>query len=424
MSKAGRFYCSCTGTVVYWIAEVIFMSLDLEQVASQIADMADSLQARKADREVKLNFALNLVKSLPEDIDKLKRKIEESKTTWLVAGVTEGIGVTRQPVPCPEDTTVVATDGSQIDVDRHYSAHCFLINIGIVRLDYGRSADAQLSSRPLLYFKDDDMVIASEDGKKQIIEGPLLGLKRTIEECRVLTEQAEHLPEVSPALLLVDGSLILWGIMGQTYSDFVIQDLLVDGFIAQLDELKNISARRELALASYVSFPRSTDVVNALRIAMCPFEPVNCDVNCPATKGHRECDAVDGLLDRELFGEHLAPGERSALFSSRSSVVGKYYREHEVHFFYVKIDGEVARVEVPLWVAANKELTDFVHTMVLEQCEKGMGYPVALSEAHEQAVVTNIDRSQFWMLVEQFYSGGELVLNTSAKQKSKRMRWI
>ena len=105
------------------------MSLDLEQVASQIADMADSLHARKADREQKLNFALDLVRSLPEDAGKLKRKIEESKTTWLVAGVTENIGICRQPVPCPGDVTVVATDGSQIDVDRHYSAHCFLINI-------------------------------------------------------------------------------------------------------------------------------------------------------------------------------------------------------------------------------------------------------------------------------------------------------
>lgn len=400
------------------------MSLDLEQVASQIADMAESLQARKADRETKLKFALNIMGSLPEDSSNLKRKIEESKTTWLVAGVTENVGIHRKPVPCPDDLTVVATDGSQIDVDRHYSAHCFLINIGIVQLDYGRNADAQLTNRPLLYFKDEDMVIASDDGRKQVIEGPLLGLKRTVEEFRVMTEQAKLLPELSPALLLVDGSLILWGIMGQAYPDFVIQELLIDGFIAQLDDLKKINARKKLALASYISFPRSTDVVNTLRIAMCPFEPVNCDVNCPATKGHKECDAVDGLLDRELFDELLAPGERSAIFSSRSSVVEKYYRDNEIHFFYVKIDSEIARVEVPLWIAVNKELTDLVHTAVVEQCRKGIGYPVALSEAHEQAVVMDIDRRQFWMLVERYYAGDELALNTSAKQKSKKMRWI
>jgi hypothetical protein len=400
------------------------MSLDLEQVALQIADMAESLHERKADRETKLKFALHTMRSLPEDISILKRKIEESKTTWLVAGVTENVGLHHKPVPCPDDFTVVATDGSQIDVDRHFSTHCFLINIGLVRLDYGRNADALLTNRPLLYFKDEDMVIASDDGRKQVIEGPLLGLKRTVEECRVMTSQAKLLPDLSPVLLLVDGSLILWGIVGQAFPDFVIQELLVDGFITQLDELKKMSARKKLALASYISFPRSTDVVNTLRIAMCPFQPVNCDVHCPATKGYKECDAVDGLLDRELFDELLTTGERSAIFSSRSSVVEKYYTDNEIHFFYIKIDDEVARVEVPLWIAADKELTDFVHTAVLDQCRKGMGYPVALSEAHEQAVVTEIDRQQFWMLVERYYAGGEMALNISAKQKSKKMRWI
>jgi hypothetical protein len=400
------------------------VSLDLEQVAAQIAEMAETLEARRADRDVKLNFALNTMRSLPDDIDKLKKKIDESKTTWLVAGLTENIASSRQPVPCPEDMIVLATDGSQIDVDRHYSTRCFLLNIGVVRLDYGQNADARLSSIPLLYFKDDDMVIAAGDGRQQVIEGPLLGLKRTVEECRFLTEEGKQLPEALPALLLVDGSLILWGIVGQAYPDYVVQELLVNGFIKQLDELKALSMQRKIALASYVSFPRSTDVVNAIRIAICPFENVDCDKNCPAANGHRECDAVDSLLDRELFERLLSPGERSALFISRSSVVGKYYGDNEIRFFYVKIDGEIARVEVPLWVAIDRELTDFVHTTVLEQCRKGMGYPVSLAEAHEMAVVTDVDRNRFWKTVEQFYSGDKMVLSLSEKQKSKRMRWI
>ena len=112
------------------------------------------------------------------------------------------------------------------------------------------------------------------------------------------------------------------------------------------------------------------------------------------------------------------------MFISRSSVVEKYYGDNEIRFFYIKIDGEIARVEVPFWVAANKEMTDFVHTTVLEQCRKGMGYPVSLAEAHEKAVITEIDRSQFWRTVEQFYFGDRMALNLSEKQKSKRMRWI
>ena len=108
--------------------------------------MAGTLEARRADRKVKLDFALNAIQSLPDDIGKLKKKINESKTTWLVAGLTESVSTCWQPVPCPEDVIVLATDGSQIDVDRHYSAHCFLLNIGVVRLDYGNNPDARLSN--------------------------------------------------------------------------------------------------------------------------------------------------------------------------------------------------------------------------------------------------------------------------------------
>jgi len=151
---------------------------------------------------------------------------------------------------------------------------------------------------------------------------------------------------------------------------------------------------------------------------------VDCDHYCPGKFEGRECDAVAGLLDRDLFTRLLAPGERSAIFSSRSSVVGKYYGVHEVNFFYIKLDGEVGRVEIPLWVAEDKKLFELVHSAILDQCWRGLGYPVALSEAHEKAVVTGADREQFWSLVERTLAEDRIWLESSAKQQSKRTRWI
>jgi NurA-like 5'-3' nuclease len=130
------------------------------------------------------------------------------------------------------------------------------------------------------------------------------------------------------------------------------------------------------------------------------------------------------LLDRDLFNRLLAPGQRSALFGSRSSVVKKYYGANAVNFFYIKLDGEVARVEVPLWVAENESLLELVHSTLLDQCRRGLGYPVALSEAHEQAVVTVADRQQFWSLVEQVLVEDGIYPESSAKSESKRGRWI
>ena len=119
----------------------------------------------------------------------------------------------------------------------------------------------------------------------------------------------------------------------------------------------------------------------------------------------------------------LSEGERSAVFSSRSSIIERY-GVHQVCFFYIKLDEEVARVEVPLWVADNKELLDLVHAVIVDQCHKGFGYPVSLSEAHEQAVVTGADREQFWDLVDRVMQEGSLTVQHSLKQRSKKIKWV
>jgi hypothetical protein len=400
------------------------MSLDLSKLIDQIVDLANNMKSKEAGRQAKLEFALQTLKSSAADLDALKKRVEESKTTWLVPGLKESIDL-RQTAPlCPDDFIVLASDGSHVDVDRHHSARCFLINIGTVKLRYGRDPDAELLNLPSLYFKDGDVTITSDDGRQIPIEGQLLGIKRSIEECRTLVEKASELEADLPVLMLLDGSLIFWRLAEQVYQDFVIHELLVNGFLKHLDQLKKLSRSRQLAVASYISFPRSTDIVNLLRLAVCPHQIVDCDRYCAGRFETRECDVVAGLLDRDLFVSLLAPGERSALFSSRSSVVTKYYGANEVNFFYVRLDGEVARVEVPLWVAEDEKLVGLVHSTVLDQCRLGLGYPVALSEAHEQAVISAADRQQFWRLTEQVMIEDGIFPTSSAKSESKRTRWI
>ncbi len=401
------------------------MSLDLASLVGQIVDLAASLKTRERERAVRLDFALNILKSSSAAFDRLRHKVDASKTTWLVAGLKEKMDLRQAAPSCPDDFIILASDGSHIDVDRHQSARCFLINIGVAQLQYGRNPDARLLSFPTLYFKDDEVVIVSpDDGQRIPIKEQLLGVKRSVEECRILAERAIELKADLPLVALLDGSLIFWGLIGQTYDEFVIRELLVEGFLKHLNTMKELSLDRQLAVASYISFPQSTDVVNVLRLAVCPYETVDCDRNCRGKFEGRECDVVGGLLDRDLFARLLAPGERSAIFSSRSSVVMKYYGAQEVDFFYIRLDGEVARVEIPLWVAEDEKLVELVHTTISDQCRLGLGYPVALSEAHEQAVVTGADREQFWGLVEQVLADDRMILESSAKRQSKRARWI
>jgi len=400
------------------------MSLDLSKLVSQIVDLATSLKSRVGERQAKLEFALKTLTACAADLNALKQKVESSKTTWLVAGPKESIDQGQMAPHCPDDYIALASDGSHIDVDRHQSAHCFLINIGMAQLQYGRNPDAQLLNFPSLYFRDDDVAITSADGRQIPIEGQILGIKRGIEECRWLAERVKEVNADLPLVALLDGSLILWRLAEQVYPDYVVRELLVDGFLKYLSQIRVISRRRQLAVASYISYPRSTEVVNLLRLAICPHLPVDCDRYCSGKFEGRECDAVGGLLDRDLFPRLLAPGQRSALFSNRSSVVAKYYGANEINFFYVRLDGEIARVEVPLWVAEDEQLVGLVHSAVVDQCRRGLGYPVALSEAHEQAVVNVADREQFWELVKQILGDDGIFLESSAKSESKRARWI
>jgi len=197
---------------------------------------------------------------------------------------------------------------------------------------------------------------------------------------------------------------------------------LMNSFLKSLDVISDLNSKSKVVLGSYISFPRSAHVVNALKVAFCPYEKADCEQYCSENKG--ACEVVSGVEDKDLFLKLLSPGERSALFVNPSVIVDKYYRDHRVYFFYLRLEDEVARVEVPEWVARHKNRLELAHALILNQCQRGQGYPVALSEAHEQAVLTGRDRDGFWTLVEESLTEGKLAAEFSLKARSKRTRWI
>jgi hypothetical protein len=399
------------------------LSLDLTKVAGQVTRMIALLKGSGTSKRDILAFARQTMQDA--DYDTLKRKVALSagKTPWLVAGLVDPLMSKVQGPAKPEEYTVIATDGSQIEVDRHRPARCFLLNVGTVMLRYGKSPAAELTNHPTLYSTDEELAIRPQDetdDREQAIEGALLDIKRSVEECVYLADMAESLP-AGPAIALMDGTLILWALSGKTYPNFVTEALMTNGMLKQLDRLKKISDIKQLAAASYISYPRGDEVINSLRVSLCKHEIAVSD-NCKSCVS-RECARLNGISDRDLFAELLAPGERSARFTSNSSILSNY-GPHRVYFFYLNAGEELARVEVPEWVAANGQLMDLAHALILDQCRKGLGYPVALSESHEQAVVTGADRENFWQLVESTLIEEHLPETGSIKSKSKRTRSI
>jgi len=399
--------------------------LDLSKVAAQTDALVSQLRDGRAEYHMRVKKALDLMTRYGADFEKLEKRLNASgsKPAWLMAGFTEPFDKPATVSDPPLDQTVIATDGSHVDVDRHQSARCYLINIGQVRLDYGEHPNAELANHPRLYANKDEMVL-SDGLREQAIEGVLLGIKRTVAEFDRLAELAGKVPPARPTLALADGSLIIWGLVNERFPDFVSREFLENGYLKAMDEFFRLAKHSSLTLASYTSFSRAADVANSLRLILCPIDIPDCDKHCknvPDKK--RPCEPVAGLQDSDIFGKLLKDGERSAVFYSRSRIIERY-GPHRIHFFYLKLADEIARVEIPEWVASDKAKLDLTQALVFNQCQRGDGYPVALTEAHEQAVVTGADRTNFQQMLESWLVAEHLPQSTSAKSQSKRTRWI
>ncbi len=406
------------------------MSLNLSNTALQIDGMAADLKARQSGRARRLRNALRIIRGFSLDDFNLRVKQAGADLAWDVPRVLDAPASRYVPLPPPPDFCVAAADGSHIDVDRDVPVRCFLINTGVAVLTYGSSPNARLSNRPRLYARDDELVIRDADGRReQSIEGAVLGAKRTVEEIGALVEVVRDLPKSTPALALLDGSLVMMGLVGRGYDDFVGRALIEQGLVKALGEFRGMARARPLAVAGYISLPRSAEVVSALRLMADPCHVSGADDRSERRgSGRGPCVApqtdVEGVLDREVFAQILERGERSALFASSSPLVKNLYGDNGVDFFYVNAGEEIGRVEVPSWVAEDEAALGLAHSLVADQCLRGRGYPVGLMEAHEQAVVSGADRRLFVRMVENTLQSQALPVYSSEKSRSKRLRWL
>ena len=401
------------------------MSLDLSKAAAQIDGMAVDLRARQSDREERVQRAVRAAREFPLDDDSPMGEPGEEAHDWPLAQVLHAPDSRHVPPTLPDDFCVAAVDGSHIDVDRHLPVRCFLINCGVSVLTYGSRPEAELSNRPRLYARDEELVIRDASSyREQAIEGAVLGAKRTVEEIRTLVEIIRELPRSTPTLTLLDGSLVMLGLVGPLNQDFVLRELVEEGFAGALEELREMAADRSMAIASYISLPGSAEVVGALRRTVCAYEDSDAAYRCSRRgPGPRPCgECVGGVLDRDVYSRLLEPGERSATFATSSPTVARYYGGDDIHFFYINGGEEIGRVEVPSWVADDEGTLGLVHSLVVDQCRRGGGYPVGLMEAHEQAVVGGADRRYFVEMIEQALYAQRQPVYTSEKARSKRLR--
>ncbi len=79
-------------------------------------------------------------------------------------------------------------------------------------------------------------------------------------------------------------------------------------------EKTRFALQRAVTLAAYVSLPRTTEVVNAIRRSLCPHDLSYCKESCGnRCYAHPPCDTANDFMDRDVFQELLQPGWRSAV---------------------------------------------------------------------------------------------------------------
>lgn len=328
-------------------------------------------------------------------------KAREAKTDWLMPTWIDPLGNRSASYACKE-YTVYSVDGSQIYPDRHQGTSCSLINVGRVTLAYGQQSSVHFQSIPYVFTSHDaqayDNAVDWINCLRQEYEFNH-GIELVAEHRKdtVHTHDGKNIPE----LLIFDGSLIFWHLESknlQTHADFLATYL---GSLYQLSQ-------QQIFFASYISAPKSKELVNLIRLQLSNFDPIN--------EAYKQ---VDHLVDAHIAAFFLQPTERTIVFQNHSPITQSYPESIKPYFFYLHNGYEIGRVEIPAWIAQDSKKVDQVAAIILDQCQKGYGYPVAIAEAHEQAVVKGPDREFFYQIVQRIGVLQKRSLQPSIKSMKK-----
>jgi hypothetical protein len=394
------------------------MPLDLLELSSQVRQMGELLAHRRVDEQRRLAL---LDQMLLEYGDRWQELAELAETVQERVAVPTGPLDERIPPPLkPANYTAMAADGAEIDPDRHGgSGDFYLINIGRARIPYGQpDREVELRSVSALGYTDEDLFIVDpRDPRRQVpMRDRHLDALRTVEELRALADLAEeevsHSTAGPPAVALVDGTL-LFSVLEERPRDF-LRTRFYNDFVHQLERLR----RARVPVGAYASRSRGIDLIHLFR-AVCGSTPLVCGV----CNGAHAC-ALRGLSDAHLLGRGLDRWDRTGLFRVRSNVHDPYFGIHRVYFFLLAIGDEVARVEVPEWVATDRGLLDLLHAVVVDQCHKGFGYPAVLARADDRAVISLGDRGVLETLVQQELARHGVLARPSAKLSRKQVRTV
>lgn len=388
------------------------MPVDEAQLVRQLYDLARHVGQSDRHWLDEARALLHLVRR-DEVLEKLRAQ-HAQRVPWLTAEPLGELDESHPAPPPPTAVTVIAADGSVMPPDRHSPIRFYILNTGWVRLRYGDVPAFDHGVRTEVRYRYEDLYFNGDPAHP--VEGGLLSALMLVSELQALRQAAEM--GRPPVVGLLDGTMILWAIQSEPDE---IREAVLGAYLRELDWF----AENRIPVAGYISSPGSFDVSNTLRVYLCPQPSRECQM-CYTEESLRLCRELRYIHDAQLYRTELAPGERTCLFRSQSHILAHYGR-HEIYFCYLHTGEEIARLEIPAWVAQDQKLLGLTHAVVADQCRRsGMQppYPPALHEAHEQAVLSFADRERVYLLLEDALSQQGYPVRWSAKSHHKRVRGV
>lgn len=415
--------------------------LDLGKIVLQVRDMAKNTFLQQQQLSSSLDIALKVLNEKSNEFVEINKKVETKKGSGLFLEAKLPYNKCINPPMVKSDkVTVIGTDGSQIPLLRDEMVPCFVINTGTAIISYGTGILPDFQTEPQVFYKEEDIYHATTSGTRGLVTSQQIDAIRMDSEAKALSKAIQKAKQVRkgnqgdfqntmednkdsfegypPIVAFLDGTLIQW----QLERIFVpkLRKKLIQSFLRSLETAKT----EEVPILGYISSTKARDLCNTLALANCPGDLNTKSDLCKNCGQKVECQALGLVTDAMLFSRLLRVGERSSVFKSRASILTQYTPSNHIFFFYLRTESEVARIEVPKWVVDDESLLELVHSTTLQQVEKGLGYPIILSESHNQAVVTSRDRMFFIEHLREAFGKSHLSITESDKRKSKRIRFV
>lgn len=368
------------------------------------------------DASQEIAIARESFKRIAED-PSFQEKASAISSPWVIPSWKGTIDQSFPVTPLNEPYQVVSVDGSQVYPDRHQGTACYLVNVGSIYIPYGMSGKSFMhTTQPYVYAgrKEDELEDNPMDlvnAKRQEFElqtGLELCSKLFIDDASQISLSPTNVPQARvPQAFLFDGSLIFWHLASKSPQ-------LKNAYMSRYLGLMYQFYTKRILYGGYISLSKGKDLVNLVRIELCNFV-VN---NCVAHK------VMDQIADNVIAGFFLQPFERTIVFKSNSPICAEYPDQLMPYFFYLHVGDEIARIEIPAWIANDEALTNTVARIMLDQARKGNGYPVAIAEAHEQAVVKGPDRDFFYLIINKLAFDEKKRMALSLKSFKKKVSAI